>query len=267
MSLECPHGCGARFPMSVTTCPGCGKSTAATDFLLVPIRKTWNRLWGGEGHALKAECPHCHGPFSLDEVSCPHCGGAVDTGTLVAEFTTPLVRLMLAIRQRAEQITPFEAWVIRLSHLLVSLSLVGMLSGMAEDRFIKGNGNWFSAAFATAIYLGMSLLILTWIVPRNLLPAFARLKVLTKLSFFLNYLATVFAIMFLSDHWRMRSWLLIGTFASTIVGIWLCSTIILPSWAKAGGILSGNLTGNSSTPPSDPNQRGRRTVHRPNRFS
>jgi hypothetical protein len=174
---------------------------------------------------------------------------------------------MLAIRQRAEQITPFEAWVIRLSHLLVSLSLVGMLSGMAEDRFIKGNGNWLSAALSTAIYLGMSLLILTWIVPRNLVPAFARLKVLTKLSFFLNYLATVFAIMFLSDHWRMRSWLLIGTFASTIAGIWLCSTIILPSWAKAGDILSGNLTGNSSTPPSDPNQRGRRTVHRPNRFS
>lgn len=249
--------------MSATTCPGCGKPTAAADFLLIPLRKTWHRLWGGEGHVFKADCPRCHAPFELSCETCPSCGAPVDVVALFTDFATPLVDLMVALRQRAERITQFEAWVIRFAHFIVSISVLGLLMGIAEDRFVNGSGEWFSAAFSAAIYLGMSLLVLTWILPPNIAPALARLQVLTKLSFFLNYLAMVFGIMLASDHWRARSWLLIGTFASSLVGIWLASRFILPAWATAGGILSGTIT----KVPEDEAWRGRRKVHRPNRLS
>lgn len=249
--------------MSVTTCPGCGKPTAAVDFLLQPLRNTWHRLWGGKDHVFKADCPRCHTPFELSCETCPACGEPVDVVALFTDFATPLVDFMVSVRKRAERITPFEAWVIRFSHFVVSISVLGLLMGIAEDRFVNGSGEWFSAAFSTAIYLGMSLLILTWILPPNVAPAFARLKVLTKLSFFLNYLAMVFGIMLTSDHWRARSWLLIGTFASSLVGIWLASRLILPAWATAGGILSGTI----NKVPEDEAWRGRRKAHRPNRIS
>jgi len=262
MKMDCPHGCGARVSLSTTTCPLCRKPTDALAVLAGPIRKRWHNFWGGQDKVFTSTCPHCKATFNLTADTCPNCRADVSAVALIIDYATPLLRFCIAARKKVENLTPFEAWVIRTSYFLVSLSVLGLLLSTAETKFVSGNGNWISAALSTAIYLGMSMLILTWIVPKNVGSVLARLKVLTKISLFLNYLSSIFAVMFITDHWRMRSWMLIGTFAISIVGLWFAS-IFINNWNRAGEFISGTY----NQPPEDPAFRGRRKTHRPDQLS
>jgi hypothetical protein len=85
-----------------------------------------------------------------------------------------------------------------------------------------------------------------------------------KLSFFFNYLSTVFAVLFITDHWQARSWLLIGTLFISMLGVWFASRFLLPAWTTAGAILAGQ---NPHQQPSDPAYRGGKKQHIPGRFS
>ena len=158
---------------------------------------------------------------------------------------------------------PFGAWMIGFGYFLASFATLMLLVGAAEKKFVNGNGNWLTAALATLIYLGLSLLILTWILPKNIGALLARLKVLMKLSFFFNYISTVFIALFVTDHWRARSWLLIGTLFVSMLGVWFASRFLLPAWATAGAILAGQ----NPQQPSDPAYRGGKKQHLPDRFS
>lgn len=263
MKIECPHGCGAKFSMSTKVCPGCGKPAEASDFIGQKIRSVWHGAWGGKEHVLKANCPHCREPFPLNSQTCPTCGQEVGAVPMIREYATPILATAISIRRRADNITPFQGWVVRLSYFLGSFALLGLLLKAAEGKFVNGNGNWITAGLATVVYLGFSLLILTWILPKNIGPALARLKVLVKLSLFLNYISTVFAIMFITDHWRARSGLLIAALFITMLALWFSSRFILPFWITAGTILSGQY---GQTPP-DPAYRGGRRQDLPDRYS
>jgi hypothetical protein len=154
--------------------------------------------------------------------------------------------------------------MIRFGYFLASFATLMLLVSAAEKKFVNGNGNWVTAGLATLIYLGLSLLILTWILPKNIGALLARLKVLMKLSFFFNYLSTVFAVLFITDHWQARSWLLIGTLFISMLGVWFASRFLLPAWTTAGAILAGQ---NPHQQPSDPAYRGGKKQHLPGRFS
>jgi hypothetical protein len=183
---------------------------------------------------------------------------------MINEYASPLVATAISIRGRAERATPFEAWMIRFGYFLASFATLLLLVSAAEKKFVNGNGNWLIAGLASLIYLGLSLLILTWILPKNIGALLARLKVLMKLSFFFNYLSTVFAVLFITDHWQARSWLLIGTLFISMLGVWFASRFLLPAWTTAGAILAGQ---NPHQQPSDPAYRGGKKQHLPGRFS
>ena len=266
MKIECPHGCGAKFSMLANVCPGCGKSAGASDFMVQTVKNAWHAAWGGKERVLTVDCPGCHQPFPMAADLCPSCGKNVGAAAMINEYASPLVTTALAIRSRVERATPFEAWMIRFGYFLASLATLMLLTKAAESKFVNGNGNWVTAGLATLIYLGLSLLILTWILPKNIGALLARLKVLMKLSLLFNYLSTIFAILFITDHWRARSWLLIGTLFLSILGIWFASNFLLPAWATAGAILAGPPSENDQ-PPSDPGYRGPRKQRLHNRLS
>ena len=263
MKIECPHGCGATFSMMATVCPGCGKPAGASDFIAQKLKGAWQE---GKERALTAECPACHEPFPMTADRCPSCGKDVSAVAMINEYAVPFVATATAVRRRAEQATPFEAWMIRFGYCLASFATLMLLVRAAETKFVSGNGNWITAGLATLIYLGLSLLILTWILPKNIGALLARLKVLVKLSLFFNYLSTVFVALFVTDHWRARSWLLIGTLFVSMLGVWFASTFLIPAWTAAGAILSGQSSQNSQ-PPADPAYRGQKKQHLPNRLS
>ena len=246
--------------MMATVCPGCGKPAGASDFIAQKLKGAWQE---GKERALTAECPACHQPFPMTADQCPSCGKDVGAIAMINEDASPLVATAISIRRRAERATPFEAWMIRFGYFLASFATLMLLVSAAEKKFVNGNGNWLTAALATLIYLGLSLLILTWILPKNIGALLARLKVLMKLSFFFNYISTVFIALFVTDHWRARSWLLIGTLFVSMLGVWFASRFLLPAWATAGAILAGQ----NPQQPSDPAYRGGKKQHLPDRFS
>lgn len=246
--------------MMATVCPGCGKPAGASDFIAQKLKGAWRE---GKERALTAECPACHQPFPMTADQCPSCGKDVGAIAMINEYASPLVAAAISIRRRAERATPFEAWMIRFGYFLASFATLMLLVSAAEKKFVNGNGNWLTAALATLIYLGLSLLILTWILPKNIGALLARLKVLMKLSFFFNYISTVFIALFVTDHWRARSWLLIGTLFVSMLGVWFASRFLLPAWATAGAILAGQ----NPQQPSDPAYRGGKKQHLPDRFS
>jgi hypothetical protein len=246
--------------MMATVCPGCGKPAGASDFIAQKLKGAWQE---GKERALTAECPACHQPFPMTADQCPSCGKDVGAIAMINEYASPFVAAAISIRSRAERATPFEARMIRFGYFLASFATLMLLASAAEKKFVNGNGNWLTAALATLIYLGLSLLILTWILPKNIGALLARLKVLMKLSFFFNYISTVFIALFVTDHWRARSWLLIGTLFVSMLGVWFASRFLLPAWATAGAILAGQ----NPQQPSDPAYRGGKKQHLPDRFS
>ncbi len=246
--------------MMATVCPGCGKPAGASDFIAQKLKGAWRE---GKERALTAECPACHQPFPMTADQCPSCGKDVGAIAMINEYASPFVAAAISVRSRAERATPFEAWMIRFGYFLASFATLMLLVSAAEKKFVNGNGNWLTAALATLIYLGLSLLILTWILPKNIGALLARLKVLMKLSFFFNYISTVFIALFVTDHWRARSWLLIGTLFVSMLGVWFASRVLLPAWATAGAILAGQ----NPQQPSDPAYRGGKKQHLPDRFS
>ena len=246
--------------MMATVCPGCGKPAGASDFIAQKLKGAWQE---GKERALTAECPACHQPFPMTADQCPSCGKDVGALAMINEYASPFVAAAISVRSRAERATPFEAWMIRFGYFLASFATLMLLVSAAEKKFVNGNGNWLTAALATLIYLGLSLLILTWILPKNIGALLARLKVLMKLSFFFNYISTVFIALFVTDHWRARSWLLIGTLFVSMLGVWFASRFLLPAWATAGAILAGQ----NPQQPSDPAYRGGKKQHLPDRFS
>ena len=264
MRIDCPHGCGADFSMMETTCPSCQKPVGAADFVRLKIQERWYRFWGGKRRVFKADCPGCNEPVSLDFSACPSCGFEVGFMPMLNHHITPLVSAFVAIRERLNRTTPAEALAIRWGFLMVSIAVLGLLIGAVEDKFVNGNGNWITAGLATAIYLGSSLLVLTWIVPPQLASLLARLKVLTKFAFLVNYFSGVFVILLVTDHWRVRSWLLIGALFASVVGVWLASNILLPKWLEAGAIISGKLP---QSGPTLPPERGPTRQNIPRRFS
>ena len=246
--------------MMATVCPGCGKPAGASDFIAQKLKGAWQE---GKERALTAECPACHQSFPMTADQCPSCGKDVGAIAMINEYASPLVATAISIRRRAERATPVEAWMIRFGYFLASFATLMLLVSAAEKKFVNGNGNWLTAALATLIYLGLSLLILTWILPKNIGALLARLKVLMKLSFFFNYISTVFIALFVTDHWRARSWLMIGTLFVSMLGVWFASRFLLPAWATAGAILAGQ----NPQQPSDPAYRGGKKQHLPDRFS
>jgi endogenous inhibitor of DNA gyrase (YacG/DUF329 family) len=261
MKIDCPHGCGAKFSMLANVCPGCGKPAGASDFIAQGLKNAWRE---GKDQVLTVECPGCHQPFPMNSNQCPACGKDVGAIAMINDYASPLVATAISIRGRAERATPFEAWMIRFGYFLASFATLLLLVSAAEKKFVNGNGNWLTAGLASLIYLGLSLLILTWILPKNIGALLARLKVLMKLSFFFNYLSTVFAVLFITDHWQARSWLLIGTLFISMLGVWFASRFLLPAWTTAGAILAGQ---NPHQQPSDPAYRGGKKQHLPGRFS
>jgi hypothetical protein len=249
--------------MMATVCPGCGKPAGAADFISQKLKGAWQE---GKERALTADCPSCHHPFPITADHCPSCGKDVGAGTLIEEYASPFVSTALALRSRAERATPVEAWMIRFGYFLASFATLMLLVSAAEKKFVNGNGNWVTAGLATLIYLGLSLLILTWILPKNIGALLARLKVLVKLSLFFNYLSTVFVTLFVTDHWSVRSWLLIGTIFLSMLGVWFASSFLIPAWTTAGEILAGRSS-QTGQPPVDPAERGQRRQQVRNRLS
>ena len=261
MKMKCPHGCGAKFSIMENTCPRCRKPSGAMDVIVQSLRILWHGLWGGKGNAFKADCPNCKQPFPLTTDQCPACGTDVGAFSLISGYASPLVATLLAIRSRANRATPFEAWAIRFGYCLASGATLWLLLGAAERKFVNGTNNWISPALATCIYVGLSISILTWFLPRNLGPLLAQLKLLIKLSLLANYFSTVLTVLFITDHWRTRSWLLIGILILSMVGVWFASRFIVPAWATAGAILAGKNPHHL-----DPNQRGPNKNHFSGRF-
>lgn len=245
--------------MMANVCPGCGKPAGASDFVAQKLKSIWSE---GKERALTAECPACHQPFPMTADQCPSCGKDVGAIAMINEYASPFVAAAISVRSRAERATPFEARMIRLGYFLASFATLMLLVSAAEKKFVNGNGNWLTAGLATLVYLGLSLLILTWILPKNIGALLARLKVLMKLSFFFNYLSTVFIALFVTDHWQARSWLLIGTLIVSMLGVWFASRFLIPAWTTAGAILSGQ-----NPQAADPAYRGGKKQHLPGRFS
>jgi hypothetical protein len=262
MKMECPHGCGARFSVMENTCPRCRKPAGATDYLVQKTKGLWHRLWGGKNNVFKADCPSCKTPFSLTSDTCPTCGTDVSAASLIAAYASPLVAALIKIRGRANRASPFEAWAIRFGCFLASAATLCLLLAAAERKFVNGTNDWISPALATCIYVGLSLSTLTWFLPKNLGPLLAQLKLLIKLSLLSNYFSTVLTILFITDHWKVRSWLLIGTLILSMLGIWLASRFIVPAWITAGAILSGQNPHHA-----DPAYRGGKKQHLSGRFS
>lgn len=245
--------------MMATVCPGCGKPAGASDFLAQKLKRAWRE---GKERTLTAECPACHQPFPMSADQCPSCGKDVGALAMIAEYSSPLVAMAISVRRRAERTTPVESWMIRFGYFLVSLVTLLVLVGAAEKKFVNGTGNGLVAGLATLIYLALSFLVLTWILPRNIGSLLARLKVLMKLSLLFNFLSVVLTVLFITDRWRARSWLLIGALLSSMLGIWLACRYLIPAWTTAGAILSGQ------TPKTaDPSYRGGKKQHLPGRFS
>ena len=263
MKIACPHGCGSEFSIMENTCPGCGKSAGAIDCLVQKTKSAWYACWGGKEQVLKVECRRCHNLHPLNADRCPICDLDVSAVASINEYARPLVAAAVSFRRRLQRITPGEAAAIRWGYLLASLVTLVLLLGAAEDKFIRGNGNWLTAGLTTAIFLGISTTILTWILPSNIKMLLARLHILAKLAFLLNFISTVFTMMFITDHWQARSWLLIGTFVIFIGGMWLASRFIMPAWFTAGDILSGKR----GPYPMDPGQRGPNKNSSSGRFS
>jgi hypothetical protein len=245
--------------MMANVCPGCGKPAGASDFVAQKLKSIWSE---GKERALTAECPACHQPFPMTADQCPSCGKDVGAIAMINEYASPFVAAAISVRSRAERATPFEARMIRLGYFLASFATLMLLVSAAEKKFVNGTGNWLTAGLATLVYLGLSLLILTWILPKNIGALLARLKVLMKLSFFFNYLSTVFIALFVTDHWQARSWLLIGTLIVSMLGVWFASRFLIPAWTTAGAILSGQ-----NPQAADPAYRGGKKQHLPGRFS
>lgn len=263
MKISCPYGCGTEFSIMKSTCPGCGRSTGALDCLTQQIKTSWYGLWGGKDRVLKLECNRCHNVYPMSADRCPTCDLDVSAVAVINEHARPLIVTAVAFRRRLDRITPGEAVAIRWGYFLASVATLGLLMGAAEEKFIRGNGNWFTAGLATVVFLGLSLLILTWVLPRNIGMLLGRLKPLAKFTFLINYLSAVFTVMFITDHWQVRSWLLIGTLAISLGAVWFASRFIMPAWFTAGAILSGS----PGPYPLDPAQRGPTKNSSSGRFS
>ena len=262
MKIKCLNSrCKEVFSIKHSKCPKCNRAAGPVDFVKHHAKNRWYKLWGGKKRVFKADCPACSEPFPLDATQCPHCKTSVTLFPLFLDVARPYLRLVDAIKNKFENLSPTQAILLRISYFVASIFIVFLLVNKIEDEVNKGNmGKMIIAAFASVFYIGVSLLALSWLLPADIGILVKRLRPMFKISLAINYLSLVLALVLITDRWSTKAWILIGTFFISIVATWFSVNFVVPSWFNAASILSGTY----GAPEPDPNKRGRTSTHRPN---
>jgi hypothetical protein len=256
--------CKAVFSIKHSKCPKCNKDAGPIDFVTHHIAKRWYKLWGGKKRVFTTECPACKQPFRLDATECASCHTSVALFPLFLNAARPYLKLIEKIKWKLENLSRAQKFLISVSYFLASIFLIIALINRIETEIDKGNiAKIGVAALGSVFYIAVSLLVFSWIVPKNIAELASRLKAIYKVSLFINYLSFVLLLVIATDHWSTKAWILIGTFLISIVGIWFSGGFVIPACMNATAILSGSY----ATPQPDPNHRGRNSNHRPNRLA
>jgi hypothetical protein len=220
-------------------------------------------LWGGKKRVFTAECPACKKPVRLDATECAYCHTSVALFPLFLDAARPVLRMIENIKEKVDNLTPAQKFLISVSYFLVSIFIIIALINKIEVEVNNGNTAKIGlAALASVFYIAVSLLVFSWIIPKNIVELVSRLRPIYKVSFFINYLSVVILLVIATDLWSTKAWILIGTFFISIIGIWVSGGFVIPACRNAPAILAGTY----GTSQPDPNHRGRHTTHRPNRL-
>lgn len=265
MKIKCLNSrCKEVFSIKHSKCPKCNRDAGPIDFVTHHIAKRWYKLWGGKKRVFTTECPACKQPFRLDATECTNCHTSVALFPLFFDAARPFLRMIEKIKEKIENLSPAQKFLISVTYFLASIFLIISIINRIEAEIVRGNiGKIVVAAFASVFYIAVSLLVFSWIVPKNIAELASRLRGIYKLSLFINYLSFVLLLVIATDHWSTKAWILIGTFLISIVGIWFSAGFVIPACMNATAI----LTGSYAAPQSDPNHRGRNSTHRPNRLA
>lgn len=265
MRIKCLNSrCKEVFSIKHAECPKCKRAAGPVDFVRHHAVQKWYKLWGGKNRVFTTECPACKKPFRLDATECTHCHTSVALFPLFLDAAKPYLRMILAIKEKLENLSPAEKFLIGVSYFIASVLLIIALVNKIEAEIVKGNiARMGLAALAAIFYIAVSLLVFSWIVPKNIAEVARRLRAIYKISLFINYLSVVLLLVLATDHWSTKAWILIATFFISILGIWFSGGFVIPASENATAILTGTYT----TPPADPNKRGRDSTHRPNRLA
>ena len=158
--------------------------------------------------------------------------------------------LLTPLRERwrrwAYGATPLTRFLLRWSHVLLSLAFLWWLLGYQETH---RSDAWLTDMLLSVLYLAVFLLLASMLVPREFWWNLRQLYPLTRLALMINYFAAFLLMQNFIGTWRGRASILAGVFVMTWLGGWLLCRIIWPIHVQTIGIVTGG--GGRGFDPSD----------------
>ena len=194
------------------------------------------RFFSWVQNRLAIDCPTCHGLIPAFATTC-QCGAKLTLG-LVWEET--LGRHGERLRRMTTR-TPANMRRFQWGYLAISAAALWITLGVLEKHFEE---NWGWHALLSVLYLGVIILLIYWLVPRDTLFTIGgRTSRLVKFGMVFNYLTALGLMQMFFGTWWTRSLMLAGFFSMSWFGAWLFWSYLWPGSMYLAWIFTSSPTG------------------------
>ena len=190
------------------------------------------RFFSWVRYRLAIECPKCHGLIPAFATTC-QCGAKLTVG-LVWEET--LGRQGERLRRMTTR-TPAKMRRFQWVYLALSSTALWITLGVLEKHFAE---NWAWHTLLSVLYLGVLILLIYWLVPRETLSAIGEGTTRrVKFGMVLNYLTALGLMQMFFATWWTRSLMLAALFGVSWFGAWLFWAYLWPGSVRLAWIFAG----------------------------
>ena len=220
-------------------CPKCGKGSLTLGGRACPVchfPPTVNaalahytgKLSGPLNRFRVACCPACRNIYSASQTTCLTCGGAIHSS------------LLFSLRYRFHQ-SLIIRFFIRWTYYSVSAFLLWRLLAYVETHQARKLIDWLKYAGLSILYLASAGILVRWVVPISVMRAIThRAPAGVKLSLAMNFFSAVLILHVFVATWWTRASLFAGLFGVVLVGGWVLTRMIFPTYQSSMAVMFGD---------------------------
>lgn len=224
MEIICPKCEKGSLSLGGRACPVCNfppTVEAALAHYTGKFAKPFNRF-------CVACCPACRSIYPGSATKCARCGRPLYSS------------LLFSLRYRFQQSTVIR-FVVRWSFYAASAILFWRLLAYVESHQARRLIDWLKYAGLSVAYLAAAGILVRWIVPISVMRAIThRAPAGVKLSLVLNFFSGVLLLHIFVAAWWTRACLFAGLFGVVLVGGWVLTRMLFPTYQSSMAVMFGD---------------------------